>query len=89
MEFQITNIDRETGDDITAEFTMRYRLASDPDVSGSYTVVTTTQTKMGVTYPFFDAAAMPDGIYVLHTYLTADGNTTGSKITINISGVAV
>ena len=84
MEVLITNIDRADGNDLTAQFTMRYRLESDPDVDASYTAVATTQTYLGITYPYFDATAMAPGVYVIHTYYTTEGPTTGTKITVNI-----
>jgi hypothetical protein len=86
MDLNITNISRATGNNLASQFTMRWRLAADPDVAGSYTAVTTTQTKMGLTYPFFDVNAFAAGVYVVHTYVTADGDTTGTKITVEITG---
>lgn len=85
MEAQITNIDRLSGNDLTSEFTMKYRLESDPDIPASYTTVTTTKTICGITFPYFDTSAMPTGIYVVHTYFTSSGDTTGTKITIEIT----
>lgn len=85
MDVQITNIDRLSGNDLGAQFTMRYRLESDPDVDASYTPVTDTRTTLGVTYPYFDVAVMPDGIYIVHTYLTADGTATGTKLRVEIT----
>lgn len=78
----ITNISRSDTNDLTTLFTMRYRLASDPDVDGSYTAVITTQIFLGVTMPFFDIATIAPDTYVVHTYLTSDGTTTGTKVTI-------
>lgn len=84
MDTTVSNINRLDTNDLGTLFTMRYRLASDPDVDGSYTTVATTQTYLGVTYPFFDASAVATGVYVVHTYFTADGNTTGTKVTVNV-----
>lgn len=86
---QITNINRAGGNDLTTLFTMRYRLASNPDVDGSYTAVTTTQELVGVTYPFLDVTELPAGEYVVHTYFTAEGSATGTKVTVVAEGVEV
>lgn len=85
MDLQITNINRIAGNDLTAGFTMRYRLSSDPDVDGSYTTVTDTLSYLGITYPYFPAESLPPGEYVVHTYLTASGSATGTKMTVNIN----
>ena len=81
----ITAIDRADGNDLTATFTMRYRLASDPDVDGSYTAVTTTKNVLGITMPFFDISSVDPGTYVVHTYFTSDGTSTGTKVTIEVT----
>lgn len=78
----ITNINRLDTNDLTTLFTMRYRLASDPDADGSYTAVSGTKTIIGVTVPYFDFTSVDPGTYVLHTYQTSSGNTTGTKITL-------
>jgi len=88
MDFSVNNIDKSTGDDLSAQFTMRMRLASDPDVDASYTAVTTTKTVAGITIPFFDPSLMDTGDYVVHTYLTSDGPTTGTKITFSVNNDA-
>jgi hypothetical protein len=79
---QISNIDRADGNDLTAQFTMRYRLASDPDTDPSYAAVTTTKTLLGVTFPYFDFTTVDAGTYVVHTYQTTSGSTTGTKVTV-------
>lgn len=56
-----------------------------PDVDGSYTLVTGSKTIVGITIPFLDTEAMAAGTYVLHSYYTPDGPTTGTKITFTIS----
>jgi hypothetical protein len=78
----ITAITRADGNDLTTSFTMRYRLASDPDVDASYTAVTTTKDMLGVTMPYFDISGVDPGTYVVHTYLTSSGSSTGTKVTI-------
>jgi hypothetical protein len=80
----ITNVNRADTNDLTTQFTMRYRLATDPDTDPSYTAVTTTKDILGVTIPYIDIATMTPGTYVVHTYLTADGTGTGTKVTIVI-----
>ena len=80
----ITAIDRLDTNDLTTIFTMRYRLASDPDVDGSYTPVTTTKIILGITYPFFDITAVDPATYVVHTYQTSSGTGTGTKVTIEV-----
>ena len=82
---QITAIDRADGNDLTAVFSMRYRLASDPDVDASYSPVTTTKDFFGITYPYFDITNMPPDTYVVHTYQTTSGPATGTKVTITVS----
>ena len=82
---QMLNIDRLSGNDLTADFAMRYRLASDPDVDGSYTPVTTTKNFLGLTIPYFDIYNMSNGLYVVHTYDIVSGKTTGTKITLNVA----
>lgn len=72
-----------TGNDMTDRLTMRYRLEADPDVDSSYTPVTTTRTKFGITYPYFEVESMPAGFYVVHTYFNADGPTTGFKMAVS------
>jgi len=89
MVTSLSNINNASGNNLAAVFTVRYRLASDPDITGSYTTVTATETKLGITYPFFDNSTLADGVYVLHTYITADGDTTGTKITIEVSGAGL
>jgi len=84
METQILNIDRLSGNNLGSEFTMKYRLESDPDIPASYTTVTTIKTICGITFPYFDTSAMLTGTYVVHTYFTVDGDTTGTKITVDI-----
>lgn len=79
---KITAINRLSGNDLTAQFTMRYKLASDPD--SSYQPVTTTKDVMGITMPYFDIASVETGIYVVHTYFTSDGATTGTKVTVEV-----
>lgn len=80
---QITAIDRAGGNDLTAQFTMRYKLTSDPNTS--YTPVTTTKIIMGITMPYFDIASVDPGTYIVHTYFTTDGDTTGTKITVVVA----
>ena len=65
---------------MTAQFTMRYKLASDPD--SAYVAVTTTKDVMGITMPYFDIASVDPGTYIVHTYFTSDGDTTGTKVTV-------
>jgi len=77
---QITAIDRAGGNDLTTQFTMRYKLASDPDTS--YQPVTTTKVVVGITMPYFDIASVDPGTYIVHTYFTTDGDTTGTKVTV-------
>lgn len=86
MDIQITNIDRIGNNDLTIDFTMRWRLLSDPDVDASYTTVTTTKTIGMVVFPFFDISSMPDGVYVVHTYYNSSGPTTGTKLTVEKTG---
>lgn len=76
----VNNITRADVNDFTTILTMRYRLESDPDVDASYTTVTDTQTLLGITYPVFDPASLPDGVYILHSYQTSDGTGTGTKV---------
>lgn len=78
----ITAINRADTNDLTTLFTMRYRLESDPDVDGSYTAVATTKTVLGVTMPYFDITLVDAGTYVVHTYMTSSGSTTGTKVTV-------
>lgn len=85
QEYLITQIDRLSGNDLTAEFAMRYRLQSDPDVDGSYTAVATTKDFLGLTIPYFDPSVLPNGIYVLHTYYISTGTSTGTKVTIEVN----
>ncbi len=81
----VTGVSLATGNDLTAQYTMRYRLASDPDVDASYTYVTTNKTVMGITYPYFDVGSVDTGTYVVHTYFTSSGSGTGTKITVEIN----
>jgi len=78
-------IDRADGNDLTTTFSMRYRLASDPDVDASYTSVITTKTLLGITYPYFDIASVEPGTYVVHTYATKSGTATGTRVTIEVT----
>lgn len=80
---QISAIDRADGNDLTAQFTMRYKPASDPD--SSYQPVTTTKVILGITMPFFDITAVDPGTYVVHTYATASGASTGTKVTVVVA----
>lgn len=80
----ITEITRESGNDLRDDFTMRYRLASDPDVDGSYSPVTTVKNFLGLLIPYFDVLQMPAGTYVVHNYATASGSTTGTKVRIDV-----
>lgn len=82
---ELTNLSRSDANDLTTQFTMRYRLASDPDVDSSYTVVTTTRTNGGVIYYYFDTNSIDEGIYVIHTYANSLGSTTGEKMTVTVS----
>lgn len=82
---EITNIDRADGNDITAQFTMRYRLESDPDIDASYTLVTTTNISMGITYYYFDISTVDPGTYVIHSYLTSAGSSSGVKGTVIVA----
>lgn len=84
MDILLTEIDNLAGNDLTTTVSMRYRLESDPDIDASYTPVTTTQTVLGVTYPYLELSLLPTGDYVLHTYLTADGTSTGTKVTVSV-----
>jgi hypothetical protein len=79
---QIISIDRAEGNDLTSQFSMRYKLASEPD--SSYAPVTTTKAIIGITMPYFDIASVAPGTYVVHTYFTTDGPSTGTKVTIKV-----
>lgn len=79
---EISAIDRMSGNDLSASFTMRYRKASDPDVDASYIAVTTTKVLVGITYPWLDITTLDPDTYVIHTYATSSGSTTGTKVTI-------
>lgn len=79
---QINAIERLGGNDLTAQFTMRYKLQSEPD--SSYQPVITTKNIMGVTMPYFDIGTVAPGTYVVHTYFTTDGPTTGTKVTVEV-----
>lgn len=78
----ITNINRADTNDLTTLFTMRYRLASDADVDGSYTANTDSKIVLGVTVPYFDITTKDPETYVVHTYMTSSGSTSGTKVTV-------
>lgn len=81
----ITDVSRADYNDITSVFALRYRLASDPDVTGSYTVVTTTKTFLGITYWDLDITTLDPGDYVAHGYEIAAGTGTGSKVAFTVA----
>lgn len=85
MEIKLTDIEETGLPDLNRIVSMRYRLATDPDIDANYTAVTDTETKYGITYPFFDIAALDTGTYVLHVYETAAGTATGTKQTIEVT----
>lgn len=88
MEYQIENI-QDPNSDLTAFISMRYRLETAPDIDASYTPVTDTQDILGVITPYLDVAALPSGVYVIHTYVTTEGTASGTKVTVNVDGVPV
>lgn len=85
MEIIQTDISKPEGNDFSAAFVMRFRLASDPDVDASYTTVTTTRTTGSITYPYFDFTSLAAGVYVIHTYYATDGPGSGTKIQIEVT----
>jgi hypothetical protein len=89
MLLEYTDLDRPAGNDLTAVVGMRYRLASDPDVVGSYTTVTATKTIGSLTVPYFDYTTLAPGVYVMHTYNIAEGLASGSKTEITVQDTAL
>jgi hypothetical protein len=84
MSTQITNIELLVGNDLTQLYTMRYRLLSANEEDASYTTVKETLNLLSVIMPFFDTTTKQNNDYVVHTYLTAEGTGSGTKITITV-----
>lgn len=80
---EIVSISRADTNDLTTLFTMRYKLSTDPD--SSYAPVTTTKVIAGITMPYFDYNTLVEATYTVHTYFTADGDTTGTKVDIKVN----
>lgn len=82
MSTQILNITLATGNDLTLVYTQRYRLKADADVDANYTTVTNTINIASVIMPNFDSTSVPNETYIVHTYVTAEGTSSGSKMEI-------
>ena len=78
----IADVEAVSGGDLTSVLTVRYKLEAEPD--SSYVNVSTVKEVMGLTIPTFDPATVDPGTYVVHTFVTADGDSTGFKFLIEV-----